>query len=61
MNVAAHQDKEKNEKTGKRKAREDRPILKRLHAIGVARGAKMAMAPSEFEVKLQNSIKKIKT
>ena len=31
MNVAAHQGKEKNEKTGKRKA-EDRPILKRLHA-----------------------------
>ena len=33
MNVAAHQDKEKNEKTGKRKAGEHRPILKRLHAI----------------------------
>ena len=33
MNVAAHQDKEKNEKTGKRRAGEDRPILKRLHAI----------------------------
>ena len=32
MNVAAHQDKEKNEKTGKRKAGEDRPILKRLRA-----------------------------
>ena len=30
MNVAAHQDKEKNEKTGKRKAGEDRPIFKRL-------------------------------
>ena len=45
MNVAAHQDKEKNEKTGKRKAREDRPIFKRLRAIGVARGAKGAMAP----------------
>ena len=32
MNVAAHQEKEKNEKTGKRKAGEDRPILKRLRA-----------------------------
>ena len=32
MNVAAHQEKEKNEKTGKRKAGEDRPILKRMHA-----------------------------
>ena len=32
MNVVAHQDKEKNEKTGKRKAGEDRPILKRLCA-----------------------------
>ena len=32
MNVAAHQEKEKNEKTGKRKAVEDRPILKRLRA-----------------------------
>ena len=32
MNVAAHQDKQKNEKTGKRKAEEDRPILKRLRA-----------------------------
>ena len=32
MNVAAHQKKEKNEKTGKRKAGEDRPILKRLRA-----------------------------
>ena len=32
MNVVAHQEKEKNEKTGKRKAGEDRPILKRLHA-----------------------------
>ena len=31
MNVAAHQEKEKNEKTDKRKA-EDRPILKRLRA-----------------------------
>ena len=32
MNIAAHQ--EKNEKTGKRKAgeKENRPILKRLHA-----------------------------
>ena len=30
MNVAAHQEKEKNEKTGKRKAGEDRPILKSL-------------------------------
>ena len=33
MNVAAHQEKEKNEKTGKRKAGEDESILKRLHAI----------------------------
>ena len=32
MNVAAHQDKEKNEKTGKRKAGEGRPIFKRLRA-----------------------------
>ena len=35
MNVAAHQEKEKNEKAGKRKAgeeREDWPILKRLRA-----------------------------
>ena len=32
MSVAVHQDKEKNEKTGKRKAGEDRPILKRLRA-----------------------------
>ena len=32
MNVATHQGKEKNEKTGKRKAGEDRPILKRLLA-----------------------------
>ena len=32
MNVAAHQEKEKNEKTFKRKAGEDRPILKRLRA-----------------------------
>ena len=32
MNVAAHQDKEKNEKTGRRKAGEDRLILKRLRA-----------------------------
>ena len=32
MNVAAYQDKEKNEKTGKRKAGEDRSILKRLRA-----------------------------
>ena len=31
MNVSAHQEK-KNEKTGKRKAGEDRPILKRLRA-----------------------------
>ena len=30
MNVATHQEKEKNEKTFKRKAGEDRPILKRL-------------------------------
>ena len=29
---AAHQDKEKNEKTGKKKAAEDRLILKRLRA-----------------------------
>ena len=32
MNVAAHQEKEKNEKTGKRKAGEGRLILKRLRA-----------------------------
>ena len=34
MNVAAHQEKKKNEKTGKRKAREERrqTNLKRLHA-----------------------------
>ena len=32
MNVAAHQDKEKNEKTGKRKAGKDGPVLKRLRA-----------------------------
>ena len=32
MKVAAHQEKEKNEKTGKRKAGEDRSILKRLRA-----------------------------
>ena len=32
MNVAAHQDKEKNEKTGKREAEESRPILKKLRA-----------------------------
>ena len=32
MNVATHQEKEKNEKTVKRKAGEDRPILKRLRA-----------------------------
>ena len=32
MNVAAHQDKEKNEKTGIRKAGEDRPILNKLRA-----------------------------
>ena len=32
MNVAAQQKKEKNEKTGKRKTGEDRPILKRLRA-----------------------------
>ena len=34
MNIAAYQEKEKNEKTGKRKAgeREDRPIIKRLCA-----------------------------
>ena len=32
MNVAAHQDKEKNEKTGKRTAGEGRPILKWLRA-----------------------------
>ena len=32
MNVAAHQEKEKNEKTGKRKAGEGRPILKELRA-----------------------------
>ena len=32
MNVAAHQDKEKNKKTSKRNAGEDRLILKRLRA-----------------------------
>ena len=32
MNVATHQEKEKNEKTAKGKAGEDRPILKRLRA-----------------------------
>ena len=32
MNVATHQEKEKNEKTVKGKAGEDRSILKRLHA-----------------------------
>ena len=32
MNVATHQETEKNEKTFKRKAGEDRPILKRLRA-----------------------------
>ena len=32
MNVAAHQEKEKNEKADKRKAGENRPILKRLRA-----------------------------
>ena len=32
MNVAAHQEKEKNVKTFKRKAGEDRPILKKLRA-----------------------------
>ena len=32
MNVASHQEKEKNEKIFKRKAGEDRPILKRLRA-----------------------------
>ena len=32
MNVAAHQKKEKNQKTAKRKAGEDRPILKRLRS-----------------------------
>ena len=32
MNVATHQEKEKNEKTVKRKAGKDRPILKRLRA-----------------------------
>ena len=32
MNVATHQEKEKNEKTGKRKAGEGRPILKGLLA-----------------------------
>ena len=30
MNIAAYLEKEKNEKTSKRKAEEDRPILKRL-------------------------------
>ena len=32
MNVATHQEKEKDEKTGKKKEGEDRPILKRLRA-----------------------------
>ena len=32
MNVAVHQEKEKNEKTGKRKVGEDRLFLKRLRA-----------------------------
>ena len=32
MNVAAHQEKEKNKKMGKRKAGEGRLILKRLRA-----------------------------
>ena len=32
MNVATHQKKEKNEKTFKRKAGENRPILKKLRA-----------------------------
>ena len=32
MNVATHQEREKDEKTVKRKAGEDRPILKRLRA-----------------------------
>ena len=32
MNVATHQEKEKNEKTFKRKEGEDRPILKGLRA-----------------------------
>ena len=32
MNVAADQEKKKNEKTGKRKAGEGRPILRRLRA-----------------------------
>ena len=32
MNVATHQEKEKDEKAFKRKAGEDRPILKRLRA-----------------------------
>ena len=32
MNAAAHKEKEKNEKKGKRKTGEDRPILKRLRA-----------------------------
>ena len=32
MNVATHQEKEKNDKTGKRKEGKDRPILKRLSA-----------------------------
>ena len=32
MNVATHQEKEKNKKAVKRKAGEDRPILKRLRA-----------------------------
>ena len=33
MNVSTHQEKEKNEKTVKRNAGEDRPILKSLRAI----------------------------
>ena len=40
MNVATHQEKENNEKTVKRKAGEDKPILKRLRAtlLGSFRG-----------------------
>ena len=45
MNIATHQEKEKNDKTGKRKEGKDRPILKRLSATllrlfkGVVQGA----------------------
>ena len=51
MNVAAHQEKEKNEKTSKRKAGEDRPILKRLRAalLRTFRGRKIRQKNGLFE------------